>query len=310
MPSNDSYKEHKDGETIECKDCDEDGCDTKELMAPKATPEDSMIDSYSTSSSDGEVGSSGKSFGRVVKIQATVEEVPMQCQATMLNASDDEKLQHAMLGKGHEECLIIYSPETSKGSGILKNTQKVGDAGSSPQTDKEVEPEPNGSSSGQTLNCDVKRKDYKKHMKQLSFELDPSYDSSTSQLSKSSQNSVGTCPLSHVKHNLQIGSGSSIPMRFQHIKHKPAENADFCNTLPFSGSEPLSVGSVNKNSKVIEGDQPLTVSLSNPSKLDNTHLSCRACGLSPDSPTYYEKHTRFSHSVAHALDMFTTKYKS
>lgn len=115
--SSDSHKD-KESEGIECKECDED-CDTKELIAPKATPEDTMLDTYSPSSSDG--GEAGKS--RQIHIQATVEHVPMQCQVSMLNASDDEKLQHVLLGESHKECVNIHSPDSSGGStGTYKNT--------------------------------------------------------------------------------------------------------------------------------------------------------------------------------------------
>lgn len=130
-------------------------------------------------------------------------------------------------------------------------------------------------------------------VKQLGFELEPNYDSSTSQ----SQNSIVTCP--HVKHNLLTDSGCSLPLRFHQMKLNPTNlNTTVC-TLPVSGSEPMSVGSISNN-------QPMMTSLSNPSQLENTPFNCGTFGLSPDSPTYCEKHTKFCHTGAHALDVFTS----
>ena len=190
-----------------------------------------------------------------------------------------------------------------------------------------------------SCSLDVKQKDHVAKREGLasqklsSFEADHNYDSSTSQLSHSSQNSLGMCPMSHVKHNLtSTASGSSIvPQRFHHLlkphqRKQPSNLRDLCSSLllPSSGSEPLSVGTIKHKhlsqepgmvgvgqghqGELIVGERPLpnTLSFSNPSRLDNTHLSCEACGLSPDSPTYWNRHARFSHSGAHALDVFTS----
>ena len=68
-----------------------------------------------------------------------------------------------------------------------------------------------------------------------------------------------------------------------------------------------------------------TLSLSNPTKLNGDGRSrqqqrrrriapplpppiiqCRSCGLSPGSPTYYEHHSKWCHTGAHALDVFVS----
>ena len=270
----------------------------KKLVAPKATPEDSRIDTYSTSSSE-----ESEECHQVVQAQAQLETTSMQPE--MLNASDDEKLRLAGLRQDKRVLLPANAPPGPT-------------------------PEPNTSSSAAHANqpasstASVKLKKLcephrprpalVKHLSESEH-----YDStcSDSQVSQSSASPSGT-QLAGL-----AGSGISLPARLPPRGETRSEDwvaglpnsssclpsvsmpaSTACLLAPASGSDPLAVASAGPSR---HSNPSLSLTLINPSRpLAKPVVPCRKCGLSPGSPTYFEKHSKFCHTGAHALDMFVS----
>ena len=262
--------------------------DTKCMVAPKATPEDSVIDSYSTSSDEEPLL---KGQGQVLQdVQPTVQ-VPMQSE--MLNVSDDEKIRLARLSQ--TECLAS-NPVPAHGA---TKTSKMSTLQTSP-----------------TALVKLKSK-----QPVLAKPLSESehYDSSAS--------SQSGCHLPPVE--TFNASGSSLPAHFPYTKPSylrrdsgdaptvsssclPAVRMPLSATCLLANRRLDSLSSSNEMEPmpVCQHQQQtsnpsMSLALGNPYNL-HAQKGCSVCALSPGSPAYYYKHSKFCHTGAHALDVFVS----
>ena len=235
------------------------------LLAPKATPEDSLIDSYSTSSE--EDGPRTRLLSDSIEIKPQVE---LSMQPALLNASDDEKLRQAGLspyepGAGAEE---VHREDQA----LLEKA------------------------------CDPRRLlDTKRYLLRHFGESVDQYESSGSAVSHTLSSHSGTA---------LAGSGSSLPAKFPAsapLSHAASDSPKSSSCLgPGMGTETQLAESAASSGSIPGSRAPLTLTLSHPGRLTPNPPECHRCGLSPGSPTYYERHNKFCHTGAHALDVFVS----
>ena len=131
-------------------------------------------------------------------------------------------------------------------------------------------------------------------------------DDSGSAFSRSSRESGVT------SHTLHGGSGTisaTGATAGSHLKNKESEVYFTSNPclLPKSGSEHLSAAQSGSHDRLLDNEH--ATGGSNPGhsvlKPQSRDVNqCLACGLSPSSPTYFERHKKWCHTGAHALDVF------
>lgn len=228
---------------------------TNIVVAPKATPEDLTLTTFSSSSSE-----------------TNLETM----QQDMLNASEEKLLL------GHQK--KAEPPQSLKKPPIR---QKLEAAGASCSTDREGPSE-------------SKLKGLRNFLlfKNVTDSEKDRNDSSWSQLSRGSllshSSQSGGSQVMCTKGSGIIAASSISSTKKELDLFNP--NSNTC-LLPKSGSEPLTAGGLDNRQ------------LANPSSSGKSLLSgkeCYVCGLSPSSPTYMERHKKFCHTGAHALDVFVS----
>ena len=126
-------------------------------------------------------------------------------------------------------------------------------------------------------------------------------DDSGSQLSRSSRDSGS--------HTLHGGSGTLPTGSGENTLKRESEVYFTSNTclLPKSGSEPLSGAQSGSHDRLLDNEHATGGSNPGPLVLQSDDMTqCAACGISPSSPTYFERHKKWCHTGAHALDVFTS----
>ncbi len=132
-------------------------------------------------------------------------------------------------------------------------------------------------------------------------------DDSGSQVSRSSRDSGS--------HTLHGGSGTLQTTSADNTLKRGSELLYTSNTclLPKSGSEPLSGAQSGSHDRLLDNEHVVAGGGgSNPGPLlpqaagGDDLAQCAACGISPSSPTYFERHKKWCHTGAHALDVFTS----
>jgi len=261
----------------------------EKLLAPKATPEDSLIDSYSTASEEDrnhlcQLLEEREDFF----VEGGTPQVAMQ--TNMLNTvtaySEDTGGQATSQRPPEEQDQGLGPKETGKiisdGSKDTLVRENIGDG---EEAAMQLDP---------------------KHYLLRNFSLSEQYDSSGSQYSQSSHSDT---------HIAVTGSGSSLPGNFHH--HNPLvvartgeDNPSSDIHLPMAGLSDTAIVDdhlTSSSSSTHKRNPSLMLSLSS----SNKHLApmgasgqCRQCGISPESPTYLERHAKFCHTGAHALDVF------
>ena len=234
------------------------------LVAPKATPEDSLIDSYSTSEEDDD------------EEEYTGEAM----QSEMLNRMDtrDDVFLEEVVEEDEEE-------EEESTAVSHTQTSTVGDSAQDTIEETAV-------MAKQLL------------LKQIS------------DAGSGSSGSVSTLQ-QPTSESILLGSGSSLPAKLARSSPLPSAS----EPAPHSTAcliQPPPMNAPRRRAKNLT----FTLSLSNPTKLNGEGrlwrrrriapplpppiIQCRSCGLSPGSPTYYQHHTKWCHTGAHALDVFVS----
>ena len=216
------------------------------LVAPKATPEDLTLTTFSSSS----------------------EEINLETmQAQMLNAQRERK------SVDHQ----------AQASGVLQNPASQKE--DLPQYLESREP-------SEILKFKGSRNVLLKHLSDSER-----FEDSGSQFSRSSHSGSHILPPDR-----DSASGILSHTSISTIK-KESEffNSNTC-LLPKSGSEPLTAVGLSYDIGIAAA-KPCSPTL--PSRL-TLRKDCNVCGLSPSSPTYMERHKKFCHTGAHALDVFVS----
>lgn len=216
------------------------------LVAPKATPEDLTLTTFSSSS----------------------EEINLETmQAQMLNAQVEKK------------------PEDQQANASGPLQIPVSQKDDLPQYLDSQEP------------ADTQKHKGSKNVLLKHLSDSERFEDSGSQISRSSHSGSHILPPDR-----DSGSGILSHTSISTIK----KESEFFNSktclLPKSGSEPLTAVGLSHDIGVAAA-KPCSPTLPNRLTL---RKDCHMCGLSPSSPTYMERHKKFCHTGAHALDLFVS----
>ena len=246
--------------------------------APKATPEDSLIDSYSTGSEEDRK--------RLCELLEEREDFDVE-DATALESMQTDMLNDVAKYNGSD---VVLDPGPTDLYRIESDVSK------------DTLVHDNLCPAGEELTKQWDAKNY------LLCKLSASeqFDSSSSfQFSQSSHSG---------SHIVFTGSGSSLPGRFHH--HNPlvvdrTELDNPCSSVSLLQADTSTTGpedgQSSPSSSTHKHNPSFTLNLNTLGKLVVPSApagQCQLCGLSPGSPTYFERHTKFCHTGAHALDMF------